>query len=117
MSSCSPAAAASNCTVACGGGDLSRTSALYGGQTVEGDVSSGEASSALPRTSLPAGTITIGGDLTVGRMGFGAMQLTGDQVWGEYADHDGALLLLRHVVDAGVNFLDTADVYGPHSNE
>ncbi len=80
-------------------------------------MSSGEAISARPNTSLAAGTITIGGDLTVGRMGFGAMQLTGDQVWGEYPDHDGATLLLRHVVDAGVNFLDTADVYGPHSNE
>jgi aryl-alcohol dehydrogenase-like predicted oxidoreductase len=62
-------------------------------------------------------TITIGGDLTVGRIGFGAMQLTGDQVWGEYPDHDGGIALLRHVVDSGVTFIDTADVYGPHSNE
>jgi aryl-alcohol dehydrogenase-like predicted oxidoreductase len=68
-------------------------------------------------TSLEAGTITIGGDLTVGRIGFGAMQLTGDQVWGEYPDHDGGIALLRHVVDSGVTFIDTADVYGPHSNE
>lgn len=45
------------------------------------------------------------------------MQLTGPQVWGEYGDRDGAVSLLRHVVDAGVTLIDTADVYGPHSNE
>src|ERR1700733_12838809 len=61
--------------------------------------------------------ITIGGDLVVGRIGFGAMQLTGKQVWGEDPDRDGAIALLRAVVDAGVNFIDTADVYGPHTNE
>jgi aryl-alcohol dehydrogenase-like predicted oxidoreductase len=71
----------------------------------------------MPTTSLDAATITIGGDLTVRRIGFGAMQLTGDQVWGEYPDHDGGIALLRHVVDSGVTFIDTADVYGPHSNE
>ena len=64
-----------------------------------------------------AETVTIGGDLTVGRIGFGAMRLTGDQVWGDYPDHDGGIALLRHVVDSGVTFIDTADVYGPHSNE
>jgi len=68
-------------------------------------------------TSTHPSTVTIGGDLTVGRIGFGAMQLTGKQVWGEYPDHDGGIALLRAVVDAGVTFIDTADVYGPHSNE
>ncbi|WP_285114371.1 aldo/keto reductase [Leifsonia sp. fls2-241-R2A-40a] len=68
-------------------------------------------------TFSTAATLTIGGDLTVGRVGFGAMQLTGKQVWGEYPDHDGGIALLRAVVDAGVTFIDTADVYGPHSNE
>jgi aryl-alcohol dehydrogenase-like predicted oxidoreductase len=68
-------------------------------------------------TSSAPGTITIGGELTVGRIGFGAMRLTGDQVWGEYPDHDGGIALLRHVVDSGVTFIDTADVYGPHTNE
>src|SRR5579871_2389563 len=68
-------------------------------------------------TPLGTGTITIGGDLTVGRIGFGAMRLTGDQVWGDYVDHDGGIALLRHVVASGVTFIDTADVYGPHSNE
>src|SRR3954454_2829809 len=62
-------------------------------------------------------TVTIGGDLTVGRIGYGAMQLTGPKVWGEYPDHDKGVALLREVVAAGVTFIDTADVYGPHSNE
>jgi aryl-alcohol dehydrogenase-like predicted oxidoreductase len=62
-------------------------------------------------------TLTIGDDLTVGSIGYGAMQLTGPRVWGEYPEHDKALALLRDVVAAGVTFIDTADVYGPHSNE
>jgi pyridoxine 4-dehydrogenase len=61
--------------------------------------------------------VTIGGDLTVGRIGYGAMQLTGPKVWGAYPDHDKGIALLRDVVKAGVTFIDTADVYGPHSNE
>ncbi|WP_205245016.1 aldo/keto reductase [Diaminobutyricibacter tongyongensis] len=62
-------------------------------------------------------TVTIGGDLTVGDVGFGAMQLTGAKVWGDYPDHDKGVALLREVVAEGVTFIDTADVYGPHSNE
>jgi pyridoxine 4-dehydrogenase len=62
-------------------------------------------------------TINLGGDLVVGRIGYGAMQLTGPKHWGEYPDHDGGVALLRQVVDAGVTLIDTADVYGPHSNE
>ncbi|MGN7797773.1 aldo/keto reductase [Leifsonia sp. 22587] len=68
-------------------------------------------------TSSTATTVSIGGDLSVGRVGFGAMQLTGKQVWGDYPDHEQGIALLRAVVDAGVTFIDTADVYGPHSNE
>src|SRR3954452_24656367 len=64
-----------------------------------------------------AKTVTIGGDLTVGRIGYGAMQLTGTKVWGAYPDHDKGIALLQEVVRGGVTFLDTADVYGPHSNE
>jgi aryl-alcohol dehydrogenase-like predicted oxidoreductase len=71
----------------------------------------------MPLAAANEETITIGGDLTVGRIGYGAMQLTGDQVWGEYPDHDGGIALLRHVVNSGITFIDTADVYGPHSNE
>jgi pyridoxine 4-dehydrogenase len=68
-------------------------------------------------TTHTEGHMTIGGDLTVGRIGYGAMQLTGPKVWGEYPDHDHGVALLRDVVAPGVTFLDTADVYGPHSNE
>ena len=62
-------------------------------------------------------SVTIGGELTVGRIGYGAMQLTGAKVWGEYPDHAKGVALLREVVAQGVTFIDTADVYGPHSNE
>jgi aryl-alcohol dehydrogenase-like predicted oxidoreductase len=65
----------------------------------------------------PRTTVTIGGELTVGRIGYGAMQLTGPKVWGEYPDHDKGITLLREVLAQGVTFIDTADVYGPHSNE
>lgn len=67
--------------------------------------------------SRPLPTVSIGGDLTVGRVGFGAMQLTGPQVWGEYPDRAAGIALLRGVVERGVTFIDTADAYGPHSNE
>jgi pyridoxine 4-dehydrogenase len=59
----------------------------------------------------------LGGELSVGPIGYGAMQLTGPKVWGEYPDHDRAVALLREVIAEGVTFIDTADVYGPHSNE
>jgi pyridoxine 4-dehydrogenase len=61
--------------------------------------------------------IELGDDLRVGRIGYGAMKLTGKQVWGPYPDHDAAIRVLRGVVDAGITLIDTADVYGPHSNE
>ena len=61
--------------------------------------------------------VAIGGGLTVGNIGYGAMQLTGPKVWGEYPDHHQGVELLRQVADAGVTFIDTADVYGPHANE
>jgi pyridoxine 4-dehydrogenase len=67
------------------------------------------------RVLLP--TVTIGGELTVGAIGYGAMQLTGPKVWGAYPDHDNGVALLREVVAQGVTYIDTADVYGPHSNE
>jgi pyridoxine 4-dehydrogenase len=68
-------------------------------------------------TASPQRTIKIGGDLEVGRIGFGAMRLTGESLWGPYPDHAGGLDLLREAVAAGVTLIDTADVYGPHSNE
>lgn len=57
--------------------------------------------------------ITIGNDLTVGRLGYGNRQLTGPGIWGEPRDREGALQLLRTAVDLGVQFIDTADAYGP----
>ena len=57
--------------------------------------------------------ITLGGDLRVGRIGYGAMRLTGPNLWGNYADRDGGIALLREAVEAGVTLIDTADVYGP----
>jgi aryl-alcohol dehydrogenase-like predicted oxidoreductase len=62
-------------------------------------------------------TFHIGGDLPVRRMGFGAMQLTGSGVWGPPADPANARAVLRRAVELGVNFIDTADVYGPGDNE
>ncbi len=55
--------------------------------------------------------------LVVNRLGFGAMRLTGPGMWGEFPDREAGLTLLRRVVQAGVNFIDTADAYGPHTNE
>jgi pyridoxine 4-dehydrogenase len=64
-----------------------------------------------------AGTISIGGDLTVNRMGFGAMRITGQGIWGPPPDRDVAKAALRQALDLGVNFIDTADAYGPNVSE
>jgi pyridoxine 4-dehydrogenase len=64
-----------------------------------------------------AGTIDVGGDLTVNRLGFGAMRITGPGIWGEPADRDEAKAVLRRAIELGVNFIDTADSYGPHISE
>ena len=63
-----------------------------------------------------AGTINLG-DLTVHRLGFGAMRLTGQGIWGPPKDHDASLKTLRRAVELGVNFIDTADSYGPNVSE
>src|SRR3954447_866624 len=70
-----------------------------------------------PVSATAAGTIGIGGDLTVHRLGYGAMRITGDGIWGEPADRDEAKATLRRAVELGVNFIDTADSYGPHVSE
>jgi pyridoxine 4-dehydrogenase len=64
-----------------------------------------------------AGTITLGGDLTVNRMGFGAMRLTGPGIWGPPKDRAQAIRVLQRAVELGVNFFDTADSYGPYIAE
>jgi len=60
---------------------------------------------------------TLGGELTVRRMGYGAMRITGQGVWGPPKDHDAAIRVLRRAVELGVNFIDTADSYGPNVSE
>jgi pyridoxine 4-dehydrogenase len=64
-----------------------------------------------------AGTIDLGGDLTVNRLGYGAMRITGDGIWGEPKSRDEAKAVLRRAVEIGVNFIDTADSYGPDVSE
>src|ERR1700712_3322314 len=68
-------------------------------------------------TATRSGTIQIGDDFTVNRLGFGAMRITGTGVWGEPADRDEALRVLRRLPELGVNFVDTADSYGPYVSE
>lgn len=64
-----------------------------------------------------SGTITLGGDLTVQRMGFGAMRITGPGIWGEPENRDEALRVLRRLPELGIDFIDTADSYGPYVSE
>jgi aryl-alcohol dehydrogenase-like predicted oxidoreductase len=64
-----------------------------------------------------AGTFAVGGDITVNRLGFGAMRITGRGIWGEPADRPEALRTLRRLPEIGVNFVDTADSYGPDVSE
>jgi len=64
-----------------------------------------------------AGTVSLGGEISVRRLGFGAMRLTGDGIWGPPKDRKSALTVLRRAVELGVNFIDTADSYGPYVNE
>ena len=61
-----------------------------------------------------AGTIEVGGDLTVNRLGFGAMRITGAGIWGRPDDPDEAKAVLRRAVELGVNFIDAAHSHGPH---
>jgi aryl-alcohol dehydrogenase-like predicted oxidoreductase len=68
-------------------------------------------------TAAAAGTIDVGGDLTVNRLGFGAMRITGDGIWGEPSDRNEAKAVLQRAVELGVNFIDTADSYGPEVSE
>ncbi|GAA3801284.1 MULTISPECIES: aldo/keto reductase family oxidoreductase [Amycolatopsis] len=68
----------------------------------------------MTANTLAGGTFTLAGGLTVGRMGYGAMQLAGPGVFGPPADRDAAVAVLREAVELGVNHIDTADFYGPH---
>ncbi|HSU69983.1 MAG TPA: aldo/keto reductase family oxidoreductase [Micrococcaceae bacterium] len=68
----------------------------------------------MTKATLPGGTFPLADDLTLTRMGYGAMQLAGPHVFGPPADRDGAIAVLREVVDRGITNIDTADYYGPH---
>lgn len=68
-------------------------------------------------SAATAGTISLGGELSVNRLGFGAMRLTGDGIWGPPKDRAAALDVLRQAVALGINFIDTADSYGPNVSE
>jgi len=68
-------------------------------------------------SAAKAGTIRLGAELPVHRLGFGAMRITGDGIWGPPKDRKAALAVLRRAVELGVNFVDTADSYGPHISE
>jgi len=69
-----------------------------------------------PSASI-AGDVLLGGEISVHRLGFGAMRLTGEGIWGPPKDRQGALAVLRRAVELAVNFIDTADSYGPYVNE
>lgn len=69
------------------------------------------------KTAAAAGTFALGGDLTINRMGYGAMRITGKGIWGEPADPEKAKAVLRRAVELGINFIDTADAYGPEVSE
>jgi pyridoxine 4-dehydrogenase len=64
-----------------------------------------------------AGNVSLGGEISVHRLGFGAMRLTGEGIWGPPKDRKGALAVLRRAVELDINFIDTADSYGPHISE
>lgn len=69
------------------------------------------------QTTSSSGTVTLGDELAVRRLGFGAMRITGDGIWGPPKDPASALAVLRRAVELGVNFIDTADSYGPYVSE
>jgi aryl-alcohol dehydrogenase-like predicted oxidoreductase len=68
----------------------------------------------MTRSTLPGGTFTMGGDVTVTRVGYGAMQLAGPHVFGPPADRDAAIAVLHEVINLGITHIDTSDYYGPY---
>ena len=79
--------------------------------------STSAAQSGAERPAAKAGDFLIGGDLQVHRFGFGAMRITGKGIWGEPKDRAEAIRVLRKAVELGINFIDTADSYGPSVSE
>src|SRR5436190_4900791 len=95
------------------GTTLAGGAALFAGGS---DVIFGAASLTAP-TMATNPTLQLGGDLTVNRLGFGAMRITGEGIWGWPPDRENALKVLRRAVELGVNLIDTADAYGPETSE
>src|SRR3954451_13742519 len=71
----------------------------------------------MATTATSSGTFKIGGDLEVTRLGYGAMRITGEGIWGPPKDHDQAIEVLKKLPELGVDFIDTADSYGPYVSE
>jgi pyridoxine 4-dehydrogenase len=95
------------------GMSLASGAALLAGKS---DVIFGAQSSTTPTMAINT-TFKLGGDLTVNRLGFGAMRITGEGIWGWPPDRENALKVLRRATDLGVNLIDTADAYGPDTSE
>jgi aryl-alcohol dehydrogenase-like predicted oxidoreductase len=76
-----------------------------------------EALSQAKFSARDAGTVSLGGEVSLNRLGFGAMHITGEGIWGPPKDRAAAVALLRRAVELGVNFIDTADAYGPNVSE
>ncbi len=76
-----------------------------------------QTTNALENVASKSGAFALGGDLTVNRLGFGAMRITGAGIWGEPKDHDESIRVLRRTIDLGINLIDTADAYGPDVSE
>jgi len=72
---------------------------------------------AISTSAAASGTVSFGGELTVNRLGFGAMRITGEGIWGPPKDPAAAIAVLRRAIELGVNFIDTADSYGPNVSE
>jgi aryl-alcohol dehydrogenase-like predicted oxidoreductase len=101
---------------------LAQTGVLFSGLVVAGGIRSAGATSPTKSaiTTGPAGAagrITLGGEMTVNRLGFGAMRVTGAGIWGDPPDIEEAKRVLRRAVELGVDFIDTADAYGPDTSE
>jgi len=92
---------------------LGSGAALFAGRF---DVISGADSSTTPKMAMNT-IFKLGGDLAVNRLGFGAMRITGEGIWGWPPDRENALKVLRRAIDLGVNLIDTADAYGPDTSE
>ncbi len=101
-------------------GTVALAGAVLAGTTVAPRARAAAAPIAVVDPKAPAaaaGTLWIGGDLQVSRLGFGAMRITGDGIWGEPRDANEAHAVLRRAVELGTNFIDTADAYGPYVSE